>query len=519
MAKLDGLRLKLAFGINDDESSLMFDTKVEDSEIMLSSFRHPMTLHLGLSAPKDMLPVSGFSMEHLLYAVGMSELDLFLEPQTILQLARRAKDDTSTLSPPLSGIWFKPSMNKTTTLRICAEELQANSSGRLIGLKHDIPGCKFSDCYMTVTKQGHYGLQVSSLLLLLLIQCREIEIADAMQPAKAPAPANHYAVYHHMFAISSTVKLGEMICDAYVYINDDISLTFQWHDPDATIVSLMDWIGKSSGMPDGTNTAFDDFTEIVGDILGGIQLREVSLSASFSGGWKITPSFKVTLEVDLGEKWGVASNAKVPVMLVFEYRRSASGSKPYFGFKGRLWPRVTSGMLRADRMDPDSPPAPRLQPSLKLVGAVPQYYISLTDLLAANSATNVPGPNVDKLKGIVPTYITALSFEISNTRVAFAGTMKASVEDDNKVVQKTDATRQAAAAEKTEISSFLIFDEVKIDAAYTFGAQTKSLDFGFDAVMFLDPRPREVPKGATKPVAPYRARLEVSSSRPYLLLH
>ena len=90
----------------------------------------------------------------------MTEFGLFLQGETILQLALRSSDPGGKLSAPLNAIWFRPNFNKQTTLRICATEAEPNNEGKLIAIDDKIPGCTFSNSFITVTKQGFYALQV-----------------------------------------------------------------------------------------------------------------------------------------------------------------------------------------------------------------------------------------------------------------------------------------------------------------------------------------------------------------------
>ena len=127
----------------------------------------------------------------------------------------------------------------------------------------------------------------------------------------------------------------------------------------------------------------------------------------------------MTFEIDLGgAAWGLDDQTFVPIMLKFEYISSdtSGNGSIYVGFKGDLWPQVDAELATLERLTHDSRLAPRLMP----IPETPQFYISLLDLGGCDASS------VAKLQGLIPTYITVMSFELSNQDVAFSGTMVAS---------------------------------------------------------------------------------------------
>ena len=125
----------------------------------------------------------------------------------------------------------------------------------------------------------------------------------------------------------------------------------------------------------------------------------------------------MTFEVDLDTAWGFPDGMTAPVMLKFEYKSADSTGTggTYIGFTGNLWVQVTDAMVALDRLTSDCPLVPRLTP----IPDTPQYYIDLLALAKLDKGS------VAQLQGLLPTFITALSFEISNEAVAFSGTMVA----------------------------------------------------------------------------------------------
>ncbi|KAL8802317.1 MAG: hypothetical protein Q9182_003895 [Xanthomendoza sp. 2 TL-2023] len=405
---------------------------------------------------------SEFTLADLLRLVGIQ--DSLLDGSTLLQLSMR-KQGVENLPDPMNVLFYLPQNNNKIILTVSAQAATASEKGRLIGLAYDIPGCTFTNSTILVTKSGYS--------------------TSAYVSDSGSSEPEEYVCSVGSLCLQSKVSLGDsakMTCQCWIGVgNGSLSLTLQWAKLQSpSINDFLTWVAESAGISYGT--AWSDFENICGDILGSLHLREASLVASKADdSWNFAADFSITFEVDLGSGWGLDDAEPVPIMLTFEYKSSdtSGDASSYIGFRGNMWTQITDDIVAADRLSPDAPLVPRLTP----LPDAPQYAIDLLSLGGVDKASLAP------LARLFPTLITALSFEISNQDVAFSGTM---IADPDVGFSRPDGT-----------APFLAFDEVKISASYTYPSASsgKHLEFRFDALIVLNPR---------GPDPAYSAGLEVS---------
>lgn len=445
---------------------------VSDSSAMADPYGFAVdssgSLMLGLDVANPGTASFSITLADLFRLIDLDLPPLMLDGSTKMTILSTV-DPASKLTPPTNGVWFCAGTNYTTTLRLTCT---GPSRTALPGLTVDLTklGMNFTETSIVASKRA-YRTQATE--------------------SNNDSPSDFISMTGNI-CYRATVSFGSSsnVADSQVWLNfsdTSLDLAFQWDEDNVPNVGdFLKWIASNAGFSD--QGKWDSFATVTGNILP--KLRQVTMSLNYDatgqGSFNFDTAFSLTLESDLD--FGIDSpTARVPARLVFTYR-SGGDTSSSVSFRGDIWPYVSPQMLEYDQLNANALFASRMVPNT----ADPQYYFSLAALTDDTMRGSLPS--------FIPTRITALSFEIDNESVGISGTM---VDDPSS--PSTPST-----------TPWLQLERIDLSLTYTFG---KSVDFSFDAELWLQPRGNVLQKAILDVAISYDTgqwSIEASLSQVYM---
>ena len=396
-----------------------------------------------------------FTLNEFCRLVGLDDAPFPLDGATQLKIHYTKGDldpDSSTsalsfLPDPINAIWYFPANNNKTTIKLCAKTLNALPAGRLLGLDVDLSFLKFYNCSLIASKQSI--------------------LTGAVDSSKAAKPMDEWIMSTGNLAIQCTAVLtgtANGTCQCWIGAGDSgLSLTLQWGKGQSpTLEDLLTWIVKETGI----EFEFKDHKTTLEKFFTGIQLREVTIALSKpSGSWRLTPNFSFTVEANLGSSFGDKDHT-TPLYLKFQY------TPTFIGFKGGIWGSSVATSAVLDKFNDGAPFAPRLLPNADKC----QYSIDLGSYFRGSGNAGA----LEHMPSVIPSVLSAFSFEISTDQVAFSGSLS-----QPPIVNFADD--QTSDTKPPPLSSlpFLVFDDISLSAAMK---NDGTVDFSFDALISLQAR-------------------------------